>query len=228
MPQLKKAKNDLLITANNRIRIRLDCRVLFLYNARAHKEFIMKKHMIVMLGGPGVGKGTFSKMLCELHDFKYIETGALLRALPPESRIAKIIAKGDLVPEKDVFDILEKQLVGNRDIILDGFPRTLSQAKWLVKNYADKYDMHVVYLDIPETLMVKRINKRIREGGDRKDDTNLQAVHHRLDIFQKKTAPAIEWLRDVPNIKFYDVKIKDAPPEKNFVKVLAALKKRKE
>ena len=58
-----------------------------------------KKKIIVLIGGPGVGKGSIAKMMLDLQPYNYIGVGALLRALPPKSEIHKIIETGNLVPD---------------------------------------------------------------------------------------------------------------------------------
>jgi len=184
----------------------------------------MKKHMIVMMGGQGVGKGTFSKMLCAHHDFNYIETGAILRTLPPESEIAQTIARGELVSDDKLFKLMESKITGDDDVILDGFPRNLAQAQWMVKNYADKFNIHVLYLDVPEDIMVARINKRIREGAGRKDDAHPDVIRRRLDTFWKTTVPAIKWLENTPGIKFSNIDAHGTANE-NFAEIVAALRK---
>ncbi|MFQ6739466.1 MAG: adenylate kinase family protein [Alphaproteobacteria bacterium] len=181
------------------------------------------KKIIVMMGGQGVGKGTFSKMLAEQFGYKHIEAGAMLRALPSDSPVAQTIARGELVPDDMLFGLVADRLE-NTDAILDGFPRTLYQAQWLVNNYADKYDIHVIYLEISEELMLKRINNRINEGGGRADDADAAAVRRRLDTFWNVTMPAIEWLRDAAKgIKFTTVHPQDTTVDENFEKVLSAL-----
>jgi len=180
--------------------------------------------IIVFMGGQGVGKGTFAKMLRERHDVKYIETGAIFRSLPADSAIAKIIARGELVPDSELFKLMADNICGDQDMLIDGFPRTLPQAKWLVENYADKYCIHVVYLDVPEEIMLQRINKRIREGGGRADDADAAAVRRRLDAFWNVTVPAIEWLRTAPGIKFADVDV-TGHVDDNFAKIVDALQK---
>lgn len=186
----------------------------------------MKKHMIVMMGGQGVGKGTFSKMLCAHHNFNYIETGAILRALPPESEIAKTIARGELVPDEKLFKLMESKITDDCDVILDGFPRDIAQAQWLVKNYADKFNIHVLYLNVPEDIMMARINKRIREGGGRADDADAAAVRRRLDTFRNKTMPAIKWLSKAPGIYFSDLD-STGNIDDNFARVCAAINQKK-
>ena len=162
------------------------------------------------MGGQGVGKGTFARMLCEKHDFKHIETGALLRsAAETDADIAAIITRGDLVPNENLLKIVAAAINTDKDIILDGFPRTLEQAKWLVNSFADKFNIHVIYLEVPKEIMIQRIQKRIREGGGRADDASITAINHRLDIFWNTTLPVIEWLSTVPNIKYSAVMFKE-------------------
>ncbi|MBR4475732.1 MAG: nucleoside monophosphate kinase [Alphaproteobacteria bacterium] len=165
----------------------------------------MKHTMIVMMGGQGAGKGSVANIMKTEHEYKHIESGALFRALPADSEIAQIMARGELVPDSELFKLMESEIDPNADIILDGFPRTLPQAQWLVEKYADQFDIHVLYLDLSEELMLFRINKRIREGGGRSDDADHAAVRRRLDTFWKVTVPAIEWLKTAPGIKFSDI-----------------------
>lgn len=164
-----------------------------------------KKHLILMMGGQGVGKGSLSKMLMDVHPFKYIETGAILRSMPPDSEIGRIVAQGHLVTDDILFDIMNDKLSGDHDIILDGFPRKISQAKWLIENYADIYNIHVLYLSAPESVLIARINKRIGDGGGRADDACADIIRRRLDNYLNMTIPAIDWLRTVPNIKFSQI-----------------------
>jgi adenylate kinase len=184
----------------------------------------MKPKMILMMGGQGVGKGTHARRLIARDGYGYIETGAMLRALPPESPVAQIMARGELVPDSELFDIVADALNKNPgNVILDGFPRTLPQAQWIVENYNNKYDIHVIYLDVPESVMVARIEKRIREGGGRADDADGAVVRRRLDNFWKITMPAIEWLRTAHGVKFADIDLTDIDVDVNFARISAAL-----
>ncbi|MFQ6703109.1 MAG: adenylate kinase family protein [Alphaproteobacteria bacterium] len=180
--------------------------------------------MIVMMGGPGVGKGTFSRMLMDTHTYEHIEAGAILRAEPADSEIRKIISTGNLVPDKLVCDLMVPLLTGKNDIIMDGFPRTTSQAKWLVQNYANKYNIHILYLNTDEQTLVFRIQKRIREGTKRADDATIEIIKHRLENFRRITLPAIEWLRTAPGIKFSEINAAGATSD-NFAEIMTALSK---
>ena len=182
----------------------------------------MKHKMIVLMGGQGVGKGTHARRLIERDGYHYIEAGAVLRSLPPESPIAQIMARGELVPDNDLFNLLAEKFDVACDIIVDGFPRTIGQAQWLIKNFADKFDVRVIYLNVPEKIMLERIENRIREGGGRADDADAAVVRRRLDNFWKITMPAIEWMRNAPGIKFADVDVSAFDVNENFAKVSAA------
>lgn len=184
----------------------------------------MKNQIIVMMGGQGVGKGTFAKELMKNHDYKHIEVGAMLRKMPPSSTVAQIIARGDFVPDDILFDIMTEIIIPDGDIILDGFPRSLSQAQWLVQNYADKFDIHVLYLSVPEDVMLARINKRINDGEKRNDDSKPEVIRHRLDTFWKVTMPAIKWLGQIDEIKFSDVDVTGQLDE-NMARINQALQK---
>ena len=184
----------------------------------------MKPKMILMMGGQGVGKGTHARRLIVRDGYGYIETGAILRALPPETVVAQIMSRGELVPDADLFGVVADAIATtDGDIILDGFPRTLTQAQWLVKNYADKFDVRVIYMNVPESIMLARIEKRIREGGGRADDADAAIVRRRLDSFWKITMPAIDWLRTAPGIRFADVDVSAEDPDINFAKISNAL-----
>jgi len=184
----------------------------------------MKPNLIVLMGGPGAGKGTFAKMLRADHEYKYIETGAILRQMPADSEIGRLIAGGNLVPDDALFDMMASHITGNTDILLDGFPRTIGQAQWLAKNYADKFNIHVLYTNVPTDIIIKRLNKRLNEGSHRADDANPDVVRHRIETFLKTTMPAIDWLRSANGIKFSDVDV-SGDLDDNFKNITQALAK---
>ena len=181
-----------------------------------------KKKIVLMMGGQGVGKGTISKMLLAHGDYDYIETGAMLRAAPADSDIAKTIASGQLVSDDQLFALVSDNIHDGHDILMDGFPRTLPQAQWLVREFGDKYDIYVVYLTVPTEVMLARINKRINEGGGRKDDADKAAVQRRLDTFFNVTVPAIEWLRTASGVNFAQIDA-SGTPDSILVDVLHSL-----
>ena len=183
----------------------------------------MKPKMIVMMGGQGTGKGTHARTLIERDGYKYLEMGAILRGLAPESHLAQIMARGELVPDSDLFDLVSAEITDDSDIILDGFPRTIGQAQWLVEKFADRFDIRIVFLNVPESIMLARIENRLRTVGGRADDADPAIVRRRLDSFWKTTMPAIEWLRTAHGVKFTDVDVSAEDVNVNFARVSAAI-----
>jgi adenylate kinase len=183
-----------------------------------------KKRMILMMGGQGVGKGACSRALMANGKYKHVETGAILRSMPPDSDVAKTISAGNLVTDDMLFDIMKSEIDTDSDIILDGFPRKISQAKWLVDNYSDMFEIYVLYLSVPTEIMIQRINKRNREGGKRIDDSSPEIIQRRIDNYFKMTMPAIEWLRDCSCVRFSEI---DASGDinDNMARIISALQK---
>lgn len=177
---------------------------------------MIKPNMIVFMGGQGSGKGTFANLLLKQHDYNYVEAGAILRQMPPDSEIAKKISRGELLTDAELCPIIAKHITTDKDLILDGVPRTLGQAQWLVANYADKFNIKIIFLNISEATMIAHIQKRIREGGKRSDDKDSAAVQKRIAAFKSTTMPAIEWLSKQPNVQFYDIKLPTDDIDINF------------
>jgi len=161
------------------------------------------KNITIIMGGPGSGKGTIANLLMHGRKFNYIETGALFRSLGDNHEIAKIMKSGGLIPDTLVLPLIKDRMRGLRDIMLDGFPRDLNQARWLVTNF--HAHIEVIFLNIPHSVMIKRVHNRISEGSDRADDAKDQIVLRRIDTFEKLTMPAIEFLRDAPGIEFIEI-----------------------
>ena len=181
----------------------------------------MKKHdMIVFMGGQGSGKGTFANLLRKQHDYDYVEAGAILRNMPKDSEICKKITRGELLADDELFPIIAGHIKTDRDSILDGFPRTIGQAKWFVENYAGKCDIKIIFLNISEEKMLARIQNRIKEGGNRPDDNDETAVRKRIAAFKSITMPAIQWLSTQSGVKFYDIKLPSDDIDTNFEYIL--------
>ena len=184
----------------------------------------MKPEMLVFMGGQGSGKGTFAKLLLQQHDYNYVEVGNILRQMPADSEIVQKITRGELLQDEDLFPIVSQYIKTDKDIILDGYPRTIGLAKWLIENYADKFDIKVVFLNITEETMMAHIQNRIKEGGNRADDADENAVRKRIASFKSTTMPAIEWLSTLDNVTFYDIHLPSDNIDINFAHSMKIIK----
>jgi len=125
---------------------------------------------IILLGGPGAGKGTQAKKLIDKYQIPQISTGDILRAAVKEGtemgkKAKEYMDAGKLVPDEVVIGIIKDRLKEpdcQKGFILDGFPRTVPQAEALQKVLADmgkKID-HVISIDVDEEELVTRLTGR--------------------------------------------------------------------
>jgi adenylate kinase len=160
--------------------------------------------LLIFLGPPGVGKGTASQSLVEHFGYCWLSTGDVLRDAKRSGsefgkKIAKFIDSGRLVPDELVIELVEHRVAALPDsarLLLDGFPRTLAQARVLDAMLAQQgrqVDM-VLELRADQNELVRRILGRSRLGG-RADDT-LATLQHRLEVFRLQTAPLANYYHD--------------------------------
>ena len=131
------------------------------------------------MGPPGAGKGTQAKILAEKYNLVHLSTGDILRSEIQKKTVTGLEARsymdaGNLVPDNVMLSMMENTLteLKNVGIILDGFPRTIPQAKGLNRIFEklnSKID-HVLNIHVEETILIKRLIERAQNSG-RKDDT---------------------------------------------------------
>lgn len=162
---------------------------------------------LIFLGPPGAGKGTQAARIEERYGIRQLSTGDMLRAAvaagtPVGQKAKDIMARGDLVPDDVVVQIISDRLDEPdcaKGFILDGFPRTVAQAEaldGLLKSKGIRLDA-VVELEVDGSILIERIEKRACEtaGGPRADD-NAEALKKRLDVYHAQTAPLVAYYRD--------------------------------
>ena len=157
---------------------------------------------IILFGPPGAGKGTQAKYLIERYGIVQISTGDMLRdAVIKGSEIGKevksIMEKGELVSDEIIMSLISDRIMQKdckKGFILDGFPRTLEQAISLDKILEDKslHIDHVIQIDVEESLLLNRINKRASENKNVREDDNSEILANRLIVYNKQTIPVLE------------------------------------
>jgi len=183
---------------------------------------------LLLLAPPGAGKGTQGERLAARLGVRHIAAGDLLRAearagTPRGDQIADYQARGDLVPDQIVFDVLLPAVVeaaARGGYILDGFPRTLPQATAAAELGArlGVTLQAVVYLYAPDTLLTQRLLGRASQDG-RADDT-ADVIEHRLQVFAEMTGPLIDYYRKRGILVAVDA---DQPPESVTAEIQARL-----
>ena len=166
----------------------------------------MKK--IVLLGPPGSGKGTQSKFLVEKFGFIQISTGDLLRDQVQQKdssmgrEISEIMKNGELVPDEIVIKLIIGKITiyKEKNIIFDGFPRNINQAKVLDESL-EKISVsldNAVFIDVDYEILKERIISRINDSGDenKRSDDNVQTLVKRIDVYKKNTLPIVEYYRE--------------------------------
>ena len=125
---------------------------------------------LILIGPPGAGKGTQSRLLEETYGLKQLSTGDMLRAAKTSGsemgkRVAEVMEKGDLVTDEIVIGLIAEELENNengRGFIFDGFPRTLAQADALSDLLASKQQnlKVVIEMRVDDEALVRRITGR--------------------------------------------------------------------
>lgn len=160
---------------------------------------------LVIFGAPGCGKGTQSERLIDRYGFYHISTGELLRdniarKTPLGITADKYISQGHLIPDELMLSIIDELLdspeVKGKNIIFDGFPRTVKQAEELerlLEKRGDAIDA-VIGLEVPDELLVERLVKRGLETG--RADDNIDTIKERLEVYHTQTQPLRKFYKD--------------------------------
>jgi adenylate kinase len=161
---------------------------------------------IVLIGSPGSGKGTQGRKLSTHFDIPHISTGDMLRDQVQRGTIIghcvkETLDKGLLVPDELISTMLQTRLK-NEDCkggyILDGFPRTVEQARWYYAHYDQPT---VLVLDVPREEVMRRIAAR-KDG--RVDDKDSSIVEGRMQEYDQFTAPLIGYYEREANFHRVD------------------------
>ena len=149
--------------------------------------------MIIVMGAAGSGKSTQGELLATSLGYSYISSGALLRRYANDSQRQRM-SQGLYLSDDEVLSLFQRSLNDISDtnkIVLDGVPRTLSQASWLLDGALKRgWQLEAVFvLDVSEDVLGKRMRGRARS-----DDTD-EAIHARLREYMTQTRPVLDFLR---------------------------------
>jgi adenylate kinase len=173
---------------------------------------------LILLGPPGAGKGTQAQRLVQKHRIVHLSTGDMLRAAvaagtPVGQRAKAIMDAGQLVPDEVVVAIIADRIDqpdAKRGFVLDGFPRTVPQAKALDRLLAErglKLD-GVIELKVDEGILLKRIETRVAEmtarGEKLRADDNPEVLKGRLAAYRAQTAPLADHYAGLGQLRSVD------------------------
>lgn len=158
----------------------------------------------ILFGPPGAGKGTQAGALAQKYNLCHLSTGALLRAeIAAGTELGKqakeLIDAGNFVGDDVVEGMLESRFASAQGIegfLLDGFPRTLSQAEDLDRMLSRKGEKveKVISIMIPDQMVAERIAHRAAIEG-RADDADPETIQNRIRTYHAKTEPLISFYK---------------------------------
>jgi len=212
----------------------------------------------IIFGAPGSGKGTYASRLQTKLGIDVIAMGDIFRELMKQDselgrKVKVYVEKGLLVPDEIVIEVLKQRLnkiPKGKGFILDGYPRTLKQAKTL--DAITKIDA-ILLLDVSDWIIIERLSSRRicrncgtvynvrflkpkvegicdKCGGPlyQRSDDNPEVIKKRLQVYQEQTRPLLEYFKakKVPFVASSTPTL-DTPPELIVDKIIAELKKLK-
>jgi adenylate kinase len=185
---------------------------------------------LIMLGPPGAGKGTQAERFARLHGLPKISTGDMLRDGVKQQIPLALLAKekmdrGELVDDETMIGIVRDRLSRpdtRKGFVLDGFPRTVTQARALDELFRDRAigPPMIVNIEVPEDELVKRLAARRicskcgtnadpgdevcpRCGGELvyRTDDNEGVVRERFRVYTEKSKPLVDYYRSRPTFR---------------------------
>ena len=186
---------------------------------KTFRDFIFEKlgrMRIVMLGGPGSGKSTYTEYLIKHFNITHIYPGGMLRKEVEKGseigqQVKSIIDRGEFVPNQIVLDLIIKKVEQSpQGYVLDGWPRYMQQVEDMEKAEIG-YD-YAVFLDVSREEVMRRLLAR-----GRADDTE-EIIGNRIELYKKETGPVVEYMRNRPG--FIEVKAEGGTPEETANEII--------
>jgi adenylate kinase len=169
---------------------------------------------IILFGPPGAGKGTQAQRIVDRHGVVQLSTGDMLRAAIAAGSELGLQAKslmdeGKLVPDDVIIGMIADRMNDEdckNGVILDGFPRTIAQAKALDAMFAAGHIQldQVIEIQVDEAALFARIENRAAEPGDARSDDTAEVLEQRLKVYHENTAPVLPYYRDKGQLNIVD------------------------
>ena len=165
---------------------------------------------LVLFGPPGAGKGTQASFLAKEYQLIHLSTGDILREEIAENteigrKTRDIICRGELVPDEIVIELIRNKLDKNptaNGFLFDGFPRTVLQAEaldTLLVHYGRSVSA-MLSLEVEKEELINRLMNRGTTSG-RSDDSNRPVIENRIEVYNQKTAPLIQYYQNTGKYK---------------------------
>lgn len=186
---------------------------------KGFRDFIFEqlgRMRVVMLGGPGSGKSTYTEYLIKHFEISHVYPGDMLRKeVEKNSEIGKeikdLMAKGKFAPNEIVLELIKKKVEQSpKGYVLDGWPRYMQQVEDMQKAEIG-YD-YAVFLDVSREEVMRRLLAR-----GRADDTE-EIIGNRIELYKKETGPVIEYMRKRPG--FLEIKAEGGTPEETANEII--------
>lgn len=166
--------------------------------------------MILLMGVAGAGKSMQGRMLADEHGYAWVSTGEILRVLVTGKRRQEML-QGKLLNDVEVVELMDKvfELINTHDeFVLDGFPRTIPQADWLLRQVKKgRFELTaVVNLVASKEAVLGRL-----KGRGRPDDTE-EAIHERFQEYEAVTKPILDHFRE-EGVAVHEVNADKSPGE---------------
>jgi len=150
--------------------------------------------MIILMGIAGSGKGTQGKRLADSHGFHLISMGEVLRMYATPTQRERMLA-GELLDDKEIISLIDEvlgKLPEEEECVLDGFPRSIPQAEWLLEQTkTGRFKLRSVFHLVASREAVKaRLMHRARI------DDKEEAIEERFNEYERSTAPLLDWFAD--------------------------------
>lgn len=144
--------------------------------------------MIIFFGPPGSGKSMQGQLVANAMGYRWISSGELLRQTN-KPQIIETLKSGNLVSDEIINELIFSSIGDDSEIIIDGYPRNVDQAKTLVDRYGDSISA-VIALDVDAEEINKRLSLRKRLEDDAK------TIQYRIDQYNATSQPILDYVTD--------------------------------